>query len=54
MFVVLVADWAFVSVCGKKIFLIAGTRVYVDLERMIAVTDGVHFDVECTDFVHHH
>lgn len=54
MFVVLVTDMEFTSVCGKDIKLLAGTSVYVDLCRMLAYAEGVHFDIECTDFTHAH
>lgn len=54
MVVVLVVDMDFMSVCGKRIALSAGSKVFICMDRLIAFHDGVHFYVERTDFTHSH
>ncbi len=55
MYVTLSVDIEFTSVCGKYIDIDAGTRVLIDMKEMIAVWDGVYFDIvqaECVEFIH--
>ncbi len=54
MYVVLIKNLKFKSVCGKDMDLPSGSKVYVDMRTMVAYANGVHFDIDCTDFTQSH
>jgi hypothetical protein len=50
MLVVLLQDISFTDLDNKPVFIAQGSQVYVDTEESIAYHNGLHFDIDKTEY----